>query len=355
MRKADLYGMRDDAARALLDAADHVHLATTDEAGGPILRTMNHARVGDLLGFHAAPVGEKMSGLGRPAVASTERVLALIPSYFVDPVRACPATTYYESAMVHGTLVALEEPEQKAAVMAALMAKLQPEGGHAPLDAASPVYAKALGGLAVFALRVERIAGKAKVGQNRTPADRVRVALGLWRRGAPGDAAAIEALLRYNPDTPLPDFLRSPVPGVRLVAHLDAADAARAASLLEGEYWLTDVPREVTARAFERSAVTVGAKTEAGELVAVARATSDGKTAWIYDVMVAPSRRGSGLGRALVALLCDHPAVRGAAAVRLSTRDAENFYRELGFRTLAESPRPGFTPVEMIVRRPLGA
>jgi ribosomal protein S18 acetylase RimI-like enzyme len=51
----------------------------------------------------------------------------------------------------------------------------------------------------------------------------------------------------------------------------------------------------------------------------------------VHDVVVAPAFRGRGIGRAVMTLLLDHPAVRGALAVRLETRDADTFYRKLGF------------------------
>ena len=54
-----------------------------------------------------------------------------IPSWFVDPERACPATTYYESAMARGRLVAVDHPDDKARVLSTLMGRFQPEGRHA--------------------------------------------------------------------------------------------------------------------------------------------------------------------------------------------------------------------------------
>src|SRR5437660_1948594 len=99
MRK-EIYRMDQAAARALLERAAVVRLATTAADGRPILRTVHGVLVDGAIAFHAAPVGEKMAGLGRPAVVAAEEVVAAIPSYFVDPERACPATTYYRSVQV---------------------------------------------------------------------------------------------------------------------------------------------------------------------------------------------------------------------------------------------------------------
>ena len=92
------------SAVEVFERAHHVHLASTTAEGVPLLKTL-HAVVdqGALL-FHAAPVGEKIEAIGRPAVVSAVEVVAQIPSYFTDPERACPATTLYVSAQAHGAL-----------------------------------------------------------------------------------------------------------------------------------------------------------------------------------------------------------------------------------------------------------
>jgi predicted N-acetyltransferase YhbS len=77
------------------------------------------------------------------------------------------------------------------------------------------------------------------------------------------------------------------------------------------------------------------------------------KRAWIYDVMVAPSWRGKGLGEALMRLLLDHPAVRHTRGVCLTTRDAQTFYARLGFgdrETLETRKRP-WPATEMVLFR----
>jgi predicted FMN-binding regulatory protein PaiB len=188
------------------------------EAGAPILRVVNAVLDGDAIAFHGAPAGEKMEGLGRAVVASAHETVARIPSWFLDPERACPATTYYLSAQAHGTLREVTDPVRKAAVLAALMAKYQPEGRHVPVTADHPLYAKAIRGLLVAEVRIDRLDCKAKLGQNRTPEDRARVLEALARRGAPGDARAIETILRRSPDLPRPSLLEDPAERV------DAAD-----------------------------------------------------------------------------------------------------------------------------------
>jgi nitroimidazol reductase NimA-like FMN-containing flavoprotein (pyridoxamine 5'-phosphate oxidase superfamily)/ribosomal protein S18 acetylase RimI-like enzyme len=355
MRK-EIFRMGREEAEALLGQAAVVHLASTNDAGEPVIRALHTVVVRGALAFHAAPAGEKVEALGKPAVAVAEEVVASVPSYFMDPERACPATTLYRSAQVHGTVVEVEDPVHKAEVLAALMAKYQPEGGHVPISAAHPLYAKAIAGLLVAEIPLERLDGKAKLAQNRTPAERRHLLEKLWERGLPGDPAAVEQVLAHNQGMPLPSFLAAPAGSgaARLVAAPGTGDAEAAAELCAGAYWNADVSRDVIRRAHLGSAAWVGARDEAGRLVATARAIGDGaKRCWIYDVMVAPELRGRGLGEAVVRLLLDHPAVRRARRVYLATRDAQPFYERLGFgdRGEVEIGRRAYVSTEMVLIR----
>jgi nitroimidazol reductase NimA-like FMN-containing flavoprotein (pyridoxamine 5'-phosphate oxidase superfamily)/ribosomal protein S18 acetylase RimI-like enzyme len=349
MRKA-IYRGEEHEARDLLARAHVIHLATTDEDGTPILRTLHAVLEGDALYFHGAPAGEKMRGLGRRAVVSVEETVASIPSFFIDPERACPATTYYVSAQAHGAIEEVTDLETKARVLADLMSKYQPEGGFVPIRASDPLYRKAVAGLLVARVKLDRIDCKAKLGQNRSPEERARILERLWERGHERDVRAIATILARFPDLPLPSFLRVPAgSNLRLACTLgDDAELDEVITLLDDAYWLDGVPRTEVRSAIRRSSAVVLARDERGRVVAFARAMSDGKTAWIYDVIVAPSSRDTGVGATLMRLLLDHPAVRTARHVRLTTRDAMRFYARLGFRDCADVRRHPWKSVEMI-------
>lgn len=348
MRKREWFGIDREAAIALLAAAPVVRLAGTTEGGLPVLRAL-HAVVQDgAIWFHAAPVGEKREAYGRPAVIAAEEVVATIPSYVFDPERACPATTYYRGVQAHGVLEVVRAPEVKARVLQALMEKYQPEGGYAPITADDPRYRGQVRGVEIIKMSLETVDGKAKLGQNRAPAEIGRVLEFLWRRGEPGDPRAVDLVRAYNPEAPTPAFLESP-PGTRLRCALGREEVAAACELLAGEYWNVDVSRDRLARGQLESSAWVGACDEDGRLIATARAVSDGaRVAYVLDVAVARGWRGRGLGKALVRLLLDHPRVRGARRVVLGTRDAQAFYRGFGFvpRVLGESQS-----TEMVLHR----
>jgi GNAT superfamily N-acetyltransferase len=347
-----IYQMERAEALDFLNGAPTVHIATSLSDGTPVMRTVHGVLVDGYLAFHGSPVGEKVNAIGRPAVASAEEVIAPIPSYFIDPERACPATTYYLSVQAHADIERTDDPAFKARVLGALMAKLQPQGGYVPLDADHPLYRNAVQQIMVLRMSLERLDGKAKLGQNRTPEQLSRVVRALWQRGLPGDARAIDMVRRANPDVPCPDFLNFPR-GLNAVCLLGQAEVEEVVNLLKDEYWNVGVPREVIAQSHLNASAWIGAKDAEGRVVCSARAVSDyAKHAWIYDVIVDHSWRGHGIGQALMRLILDHPAVRHATDVGLATKDAQGLYSKFGFCDVQHAPA-AFPTTRMVLKRSL--
>jgi nitroimidazol reductase NimA-like FMN-containing flavoprotein (pyridoxamine 5'-phosphate oxidase superfamily)/ribosomal protein S18 acetylase RimI-like enzyme len=353
--RREIFRSDPDRALALLRRAPVVHLATTTPEGAPVLRALDAAILEDGVYFHGARAGEKTRCLGRPAVVSAEEVVAHVPSWMVDPRWACPASTLYRSVQVHGVMTEVAEPSLKARVLSALVERWQPEGRYEPISADHPHYRSQLQGTLVLRVGFDRVDGKEKLLQNRLPEEVTRVVEGLWRRGQPGDPAAIEAVREANPSAPTPPFLAASE-GLRLAVSLREGDAEQAERLLAGEYWWEDMglPRGLIQPAQRAAQAWVGAHDRVGQLVAMARAVSDGRDAWICDVVVKRSLRRLGLGRRIMALLLEHPAVREAPFVRLSTRDAQPFYEQLGFAEVTGQPRWPSTGM-ILNRRAAGA
>ncbi len=342
--------MPDADARAMLTAAKEMTFASVgkrdDGRPTPIIRTVNTWIAGDAIYFHGAPAGEKMEAIGGDAVFETSRVIARLPSYFVDPERACPATTLYEGVQAHGALEVVTDAAEKARALAGLMKKLQPEGGYVPLDA--PMYEKTIAGMLVARMQIALVDGKRKVCQNRTPKERTRIVEQLFLRADPGDTEAIEDIFAHNDDTPVPTCLQAPGGG-RFTAALSPSRHVEALALLrQGAYWLEQTSDETILRSMDAPAVMVGAFDGAYRLVAVARLLGDARVAWLYDVMVDTRLRGTGVGLALMQFVLAHPVVRRVEKMRLTTRDADGFYRKLGFKDLSEAPRHPWPSIDMI-------
>ena len=90
------------------------------------------------------------------------------------------------------------------------MAKYQPEGGYVPIAEDHPLHRKAIAGLLVVQLRLDRLTCKATLGQNRKPEDRRHVIERQWRRGARGDVEAIVLLLARFLEIATPALLELP-------------------------------------------------------------------------------------------------------------------------------------------------
>ncbi len=114
------------------------------------------------------------------------------------------------------------------------------------------------------------------------------------------------------------------------------ADALHDFLEIEG-YWAQGRSREQTAVGAANS-VVLGVYGPDGSMVGGARVVTDRATfGWLTDVYVLAEYRGRGLGRAVVAAACEHPAVTGIKRVLLRTVDAHELYRSLGFE---EPPAP---------------
>jgi ribosomal protein S18 acetylase RimI-like enzyme/nitroimidazol reductase NimA-like FMN-containing flavoprotein (pyridoxamine 5'-phosphate oxidase superfamily) len=330
-QKQSLFVGEEQAAWALFARAPSVRFAGVDAVGRPVLRTLSAAVLDGRLCFHGTDHGEKLAFLGGEVVASHDDVVAQIPSYWIHPELACPASTYYLSAMVEGKVERVDDLAHKARVLTALMKHFQPEGGYAELRADDKRYRKVLETMMVAELQPTRVTAKHKLGQHRTRAQIERVLTGLWRRGAPGDLRALRLVLEAHPDRPLPEFLRGPA-ACELCVAPDADDARAVASLLEGQYWTETFTSEQLVAATLGSTAWVVARDREGAVVASARAVTDhARFGYVLDVIVRADQRGRGLGIALMRLLLDHPALRALCTIGLRTRDAQDLYRKLGF------------------------
>lgn len=349
MRKESYFRAPREVALALLARAQTVHVATTRPDGLPVLRAMNAVLVDGAIAVHGAHLGEKASTVGRPAVVSAEEVVAQLPSYFFDAQRGCPAATFYRSAQAHGRIAEVTDRAEKARVLQSFMEKYQPEGRHVRVTADDPLYAASVDETLVLRIPLEQVDGKDKLGQNRPPAQLQHVLERLWARGDPGDAAAVDAIRDANPAVPEPPFLTSPQ-GVTLRCALAAESADEVADLLADAEWLRGVGRDAVVRAHLLASAWVGARGPEGELVASARAMSDGCVAYLADIIVAPRWRKLGIGRAVIRLLLDHPTLRHAHSLRLQTREHRDVFEQYGFVDAAWRRNPD-DPVELVLER----
>lgn len=201
MRRMDYEMTEREQIELLLASAGHGYLGAIRADGWPLVVPLNFVYADGRIYLHGAPEGEKMAAIERDDRVTFTVVAdyALIPSYFRDPRYACPATQYYKAAMVRGRARVVEETDEKARALQALMEKLQPEGGYVPITADEPLYRKSFKTTAVIAIEVEQMTGKFKFGQNLPSSKRDAVAERLEARGCPIDRATVDAMREYNP------------------------------------------------------------------------------------------------------------------------------------------------------------
>ncbi|MEK8127597.1 pyridoxamine 5'-phosphate oxidase family protein [Paenibacillus filicis] len=176
-------------------------LGTHAEDGWPELTPLNFVYHEGAVYFHGSKIGQKMTNLKKDnrVTFSVAQEFAIIPSYFLDPKLACPATAYFKSVLIKGYGEIVEDLQEKASALGAFMSKLQPEGGYETIDAADPDYAKQLRGTAVVRIRVESMSAKFKFGQNLTDSKRDKVTTGLEGRDASMDAETLALMKQYCP------------------------------------------------------------------------------------------------------------------------------------------------------------
>lgn len=131
--------------------------------------------------------------------------------------------------------------------------------------------------------------------------------------------------------------------------HLISTDPARVDVeavhrwLSDRSYWAAGRTFETQRRAIEHSALVIGAYDADGAQVGFARMVTDLATfAWLADVYVIESARGTGLGSALVKAIVEHPDVATIQRQILATADAHALYERFGYQVLTNPERVMF-------------
>jgi ribosomal protein S18 acetylase RimI-like enzyme len=121
-------------------------------------------------------------------------------------------------------------------------------------------------------------------------------------------------------------------------------DLDRVCELLRDTYWAADRSREQIALSLRHS-LCFGVF-HGGLQVGFARVLTDhGASSYLCDVVIDPEHRSKGLGGWLMRSILGHPDV-ARTRMLLVTRDAQEFYRQLGFAT---------HPFECMLRAPARA
>ena len=140
-------------ARNIVERGQYGVLSTVGPEGLPYGVPLSYVVLDDTLYFHAALEGRKIDNISFcPNVCFT--VIGAVESVYAKGF-----TTWYESAMVFGSIHRVDTPEEKRRILFALAEKYLPDhvAEHADHD-----IARSLGVTAVYGLSIDRLTGKAK-------------------------------------------------------------------------------------------------------------------------------------------------------------------------------------------------
>ncbi len=177
-------------------------VASIDEQGYPQIIPMNFVYVkNDLIDtqsdnknigavyMHSHPIGEKIENIKRNSKVGFEvdSYVCFLPSYYFHPTDASQADTLYISVVIKGNAAIVQDPDEKANALNALMKKYQKEGGYESLSSNMGSVRE----VTVLKVVPDQIRGKYKIGQHWIPRYRLKMARNIIQRESEGDARRI--------------------------------------------------------------------------------------------------------------------------------------------------------------------
>jgi nitroimidazol reductase NimA-like FMN-containing flavoprotein (pyridoxamine 5'-phosphate oxidase superfamily) len=177
-------------------------VASIDEQGYPQIIPMNFVYVKNNLidtqsdnknigavYMHSHPIGEKIENIKRNSKVGFEvdSYVCFLPSYYFHPTDASQADTLYISVVIKGNAAIVQDPDEKANALNALMKKYQKEGGYESLSSKMGSVRE----VTVLKVVPDQIRGKYKIGQHWIPRYRLKMARNIIQREAEDDASKI--------------------------------------------------------------------------------------------------------------------------------------------------------------------
>lgn len=194
-----------DEWRSVLDAVDFGQLVTAGHVDGfPVVVPTHFAYDGDAtVLLHLA----RPNPVWRAIEADPHVVLALVADFAyveaawnaepgTDPDLGVP-TSYYTGVQLLCHAEVVDEPDEKAAILAVQLDRFEPDGSTRVTPGTNVESdRRQLPGIRGLRLHVEGVRAKMKYGGNKAADHRTEIADHLAERDAPGDRAARDHLLR---------------------------------------------------------------------------------------------------------------------------------------------------------------
>ncbi len=177
-------------------------VASIDEQGFPQIIPMNFVYVKNDMSdtqssnknigavyMHSHPFGEKIENIKRNSKVGFEvdSYVCFLPSYYFHPTDASQADTLYVSVVIKGNASIVQNKDEKANALNALMKKYQKEGGYESLSSNMVSVRE----VTVLKVVPDQIRGKYKIGQHWIPRYRLKMARNIIQREGVNDARRI--------------------------------------------------------------------------------------------------------------------------------------------------------------------
>ena len=176
-------------------------VASIDEQGYPQIIPMNFVYVKNIIDtqssnenigavyMHSHPFGEKIDNIKRNSKVGFEvdSYVCFLPSYYFHPTDASQADTLYVSVVIKGNASIVQNKDEKANALNALMKKYQREGGYESLSSNMGSVRE----VTVLKVVPDQIRGKYKIGQHWIPRYRLKMARNIIQREGENDARRI--------------------------------------------------------------------------------------------------------------------------------------------------------------------
>ncbi|HXV45813.1 MAG TPA: pyridoxamine 5'-phosphate oxidase family protein [Nitrososphaera sp.] len=171
-------------------------VASIDKDGYPQVIPMNFVYFDNAIYMHSHPFGEKLDNIGRnPSVGfEVDQHICFLPSYYFHPTDASQADTLYISVVIKGKAEIVEDKEEKARALNALMEKYQKEGRYEALQAEMRVVEE----VAIIKVTPSDMRGKYKVGQHWARPYRLKMAKNIIEREGLEAARPVLAIMRVD-------------------------------------------------------------------------------------------------------------------------------------------------------------
>src|SRR5919107_2700648 len=171
-------------------------IASLDSNGYPQVIPMNFVFHNAVVYMHSHPFGEKLDNIQRnPNVGfEVDQHICFLPSYYFHPSDASQADTLYISVVIKGKASIVEDNEEKASALNALMKKYQKEGRYQTLHP----YMSSVHEVTVIKIVPKEMRGKYKIGQHWASAYRLKIARNIIEREGKGQAKAILDIMRVE-------------------------------------------------------------------------------------------------------------------------------------------------------------